>query len=106
MRRGICVAALLFAPVAGVAQPAGAREALLKVCGGCHPVDTVTSQRLSRAQWQESINSMVTRGAKGTNEELAAILEYLATQYGPASPGGPVPGGRGRGSAYLTGFRG
>ena len=107
MRYGICVAALLLAPVAGVAQPAaGAREAFLKVCGGCHPVDTVTSQRRSRAQWQESINSMVTRGAKGTSDELAAILDYLATQYGPASPagpGGPFPGGRGRGSAYLPG---
>jgi len=75
MRYGICVAALLLAPVAGVAQPAaGAREAFLKICGGCHPVDTVTSQRRSRAQWQESINSMVTRGAKGTSDELAAIL--------------------------------
>ena len=68
MRRGICVAALLLAPVAGVAQPAGAREAFLKVCGGCHPVETVTWQRRSRAQWQESINSMVTRGAKGTDD--------------------------------------
>ena len=103
MRHGICVAALLLAPVAGVAQPSGAREAFLKVCGGCHPVDTVTSQRRSRAQWQESINSMVTRGAKGTNEELSAILEYLTTQYGPASPGGPPAGGRGRNSAYLPG---
>ena len=46
---------------------------------------------------------MVTRGAKGTNEELATILEYLATQYGPASPGGPSAGGRGRNSAYLPG---
>ena len=57
----------------------------MKVCGGCHPVETVTSQRRTRAQWQESINSMVARGAKGTDEELAAILEYLTTQYGPAS---------------------
>jgi mono/diheme cytochrome c family protein len=103
MRHGICVAALWLAPVAAVAQPAGAREAFLKVCGSCHPVDTVTSQRRSRAQWQESINSMVTRGAKGTNEELAAILEYLATQYGPAAPGGPPAGGPGRNSAYLPG---
>ena len=104
MRHGICVAALLLAPAAGVAQPAaGAREAFLKVCGGCHPVDTVTSQRRSRAQWQESINSMVTRGAKGSNDELAAILDYLATQYGPASPGGPPEAGRGRNSAYLPG---
>ena len=91
MRHGICVAALLLAPVAGVAQPAaGAREAFLKVCGGCHPVDTVTSQRRSRAQWQESINSMVTRGAKGTER---------GTRGYPGLPGNAVwprvAGGRG-----------
>ena len=90
MRRSICAAALLLVPVAGFAQPAGAREAFLKVCGGCHPVETVTSQRRTRAQWQESINSMVTRGAKGTDAELAAILDYLAAQFGPAAPGAPA----------------
>jgi mono/diheme cytochrome c family protein len=109
MRTSLCAAALLLAPAVGFAQPAGAREALQKVCGSCHPVDTVTSQRRTRAQWQESINSMVTRGAKGTDAELAAILDYLTAQFGPASPGAPAaapfgpPGGRGRNAAYLPG---
>src|ERR1035441_6020521 len=105
MRNEICLAALLLAPVAGVAQsPAAAREAFQKVCGACHPVETVTSQRRTRAQWQDSVNAMVARGAKGTEEELAAILDYLATQYGPATPGGrgaALPAaGRGHGAAY------
>jgi mono/diheme cytochrome c family protein len=108
MRRSISAAALLLVPVAGFAQPAGAREAFLKVCGGCHPVETVTSQRRTRAQWQESINSMVARGAKGTDAELAAILDYLTAQFGPAAPGAPSApfgpaGGRGRNAAYLPG---
>jgi mono/diheme cytochrome c family protein len=75
-------------------------------------VETVTSQRRTRAQWQESINSMVARGAKGTDEQLALILDYLTTQYGPVSPVGPgatapeapAPAGRaGRGAAYTPG---
>lgn len=111
MRTAICAAMLLLSPVAGVAQPAaGARETFVKVCGACHPVETVTAQRRSRAQWQESINGMVGRGAKGTDEELSAILEYLTTQFGPAAPGGrggpataAAPGGRGRNAAYLPG---
>lgn len=92
MRNGIAVAALLLAPLAGMAQPASVarealqREAFQKVCGACHSVDTVTSQRRTRAQWQESITSMVARGAKGTDEEFAAILDYLTVQYGPSSP--------------------
>jgi mono/diheme cytochrome c family protein len=85
-------------------QPAaGAREAFLKVCGGCHPVETVTGQRRGRAQWQDSINAMVARGAKGTNEELAAILDYLTAQYGPTMAAAPPAGGRGRGAAYMPG---
>lgn len=113
MREGICLAVLLLAPVlmptAGLAQPpVGAREAFQKVCGACHPVETVTARGRTRAQWQESINAMVARGAKGTDEELAAILDYLTTQYGPVAPGGRGPAtgagaGRGRGAAYLPG---
>jgi len=106
MRKSIYAAVLLLAPAAGFAQPGGAREAFLKVCGGCHPVETVTSQRRTRAQWQEGINSMVSRGAKGTDAELAAILDYLAAQFGPAAPGAAPfapAGGRGRNAAYLPG---
>jgi mono/diheme cytochrome c family protein len=110
MRNGIFLAVLVVAPVAGMAQsPVAAREAFQKVCGECHPVATVTGEPRTRAQWQESINAMVARGAKGTDEELAAILDYLTTQYGPASAGGrgspaaAAPGGRGRNAAYLPG---
>ena len=110
MHRGIRIAALLLVPIAGVAQPpAGAREAFLKVCGTCHAVETATAQRRTRAQWQENINSMIARGAKGSEQEFALILDYLASQYGPAVPGGrgaataATAGGRGRGNAFSPG---
>jgi cytochrome c oxidase cbb3-type subunit III len=109
MRNGICVAALLLAPATCLAQSqAAASAALQEVCGACHSVETVTSERRTRAQWQESINSMVARGAKGSDEQLALILDYLTTQYGPAPPAGaspaaPPPAGRGRGAAYSPG---
>jgi mono/diheme cytochrome c family protein len=104
IRNGMWVAALLLAPIAGVAQPsAAARATFQRVCGSCHAVETVTAQRRTRAQWQESINSMITRGAKATDEDFAAILDYLTTQYGPAAPGPPAFGGRGRGAAFSPG---
>ncbi|MEO8371299.1 MAG: cytochrome c [Candidatus Solibacter sp.] len=105
MRIGIGAAMLLLLPVAGTAQqqPAG-RESFQKVCGTCHPVETATGQRRSRAGWQDSINAMVARGAKGTDAELAAILDYLTVNFGPQSaPPTPTAGGRGRGAAYLPG---
>ena len=111
MRNGICVAALLLTPATCAAQsPPAAREAFQEICGACHSVGTVTSQHRTRAQWQESINSMISRGAKGTDEEFALILDYLTTEYGPVSPVGrgaapaaPAPAGRGRGPAFSPG---
>jgi len=111
MRTSYWLALTLAMPVAGLAQPpAGAREAFQKVCGACHSLETVTSQRRSRAQWQESITSMVARGAKGTEEEFSLILDYLTIQYGPTPAGrGPATaaaapaGGRGRGAAFSPG---
>jgi cytochrome c oxidase cbb3-type subunit III len=77
------------------------------VCGACHSIETVTSQHRARAQWQESINSMIQRGAKGTEEEFALILDYLAGQYGPnpaaGRGGGQEAGGRNRGAAFSPG---
>ena len=49
---------------------------------------------------------MIERGAKGTPQDFASILDYLTAQYGPSSPagrGGPGPGGRGRGAAFSPG---
>ncbi len=113
MRIGVCLAAALLAPGLGLAQqqpPAGSREAFREVCGACHSVETVTSQRRTRAQWQESINSMIARGAKGTPEEFALILDYLTLLYGPqpaTAPAPPAPtagrGGRGGGNAFAPG---
>jgi cytochrome c oxidase cbb3-type subunit III len=102
MRHGICIAALLLAPIAGVAQqPDRGREAFQKVCGACHAVETATAERRTRPQWQESINSMIARGAKGTDEEYSLILDYLTLNFGPNPAGGRGPG-RGAGPATAA----
>lgn len=108
MRYGICAAVLLCAPIAGSAQPDRGREAFQKICGACHSTETVTAQRRARAQWQENINSMIARGAKGTDEEFSLILDFLTLNYGVSggrAPGPAIPtaGGRGRGPALSPG---
>jgi competence protein ComEA len=57
------------------------REALTKVCGTCHQPDRAAAVRLTREGWQNVIADMVTRGAKGTDEEFAAVLLYLTTNF-------------------------
>lgn len=54
---------------------------LLKVCGGCHQPQRSAAVRLTREGWEGVIGDMQQRGAKGTDEELAAILDYLATHF-------------------------
>jgi cytochrome c oxidase cbb3-type subunit III len=66
-------------------------------------VETVTAQRRTRAQWQENINSMIARGAKGSEQEFALVLDYLSAQYGRVPATAPTAAGRGRGSAFSPG---
>ena len=42
--------------------------------------------RLTREGWQDVIAKMVSLGAKGTDEELAAVLDYLSTNFKGDAP--------------------
>src|SRR5579872_648395 len=59
------------------------REAVQKMCGGaCHDLDVVTSERLSKQGWANTVDTMVSRGATGTDEEINAVIDYLAEHFG------------------------
>ena len=75
--------ALLARPAVARAQlPGGPGQAeTIKVCGTCHPPERGASVRLSREGWEDLIARMVEVGAKGTDAELAAVLDYLATNF-------------------------
>ena len=57
------------------------KDEVTKICGTCHPATTAASVRLTRDGWQTKIAEMVARGAMATDDELAAILDYLATHF-------------------------
>lgn len=80
----VVMSALEQRPVAATATAqADAQAVVQKVCGtACHALERATVTPRSRAQWEEVISKMVSLGAKGTDEELAAVLNYLATNYG------------------------
>jgi competence protein ComEA len=54
---------------------------LQKVCGTCHQAERSAAVRLTREGWQSVIGDMIQRGAKGSDEEFAAILEYLSKNF-------------------------
>jgi competence protein ComEA len=54
---------------------------LQKVCGICHQPDRAAAVRLTREGWEGVIGDMIARGARGTDEEFAAVLNYLSTNF-------------------------
>lgn len=62
------------------AKPTGS-ETTERVCGACHSVDVATAHRDSREGWNAIVVDMVGRGAKGSDDELSEIVDYLTTNF-------------------------
>jgi mono/diheme cytochrome c family protein len=58
-------------------------------CVPCHSLRIVHSQRLSRAAWERELTKMAGWGWTATPEERAAILEYLAANFGDDKAAAP-----------------
>lgn len=70
--------------------PEGAgREETLKLCKGCHELERSISKKQDRDGWQATMTKMVAFGVKGTNEEMRAVVDYLAKHF-PAEEVPPV----------------
>jgi len=84
MKQVIPTLLLLALPANALAQglPDGpGKDVTSTVCGQCHEAERVAAVRLTREGWQDVIASMVSQGAEATDEELQAILDYLATHF-------------------------
>jgi cytochrome c oxidase cbb3-type subunit 3 len=79
------------------------RDTVQRVCGTCHSPNIVLGRGLTREQWSEMVNSMISRGAKGTQAEFAQVVDYLTKNLPPRSAGG-ASGTRGRRAASGGGF--
>jgi len=62
------------------------KDETVRVCGACHEVERATSVRLNREGWQETVAKMVDLGAKGSDEELAKVVNYLAEHFKGEAP--------------------
>ena len=62
------------------------KDLVLAKCQSCHEIGFVARERLSRDRWDGVIEEMELRGLKLTQEERAAILDYLATYLGLTPP--------------------
>ena len=83
MRTALLAIVLLSSTASAFAQlpDAPGKDTLVKVCGTCHQAERAASVRLTREGWEEVIGDMIKRGARGTDEEFKAALDYLATNF-------------------------
>lgn len=57
------------------------KDTVVKVCGTCHEPNRAASLRLTREGWEQTVADMRWRGAKGTDDEFAAVIEYLVANF-------------------------
>ena len=51
-------------------------------CVGCHSLERTLSQGRSEEGWEETVNGMVSRGAKILSADAEIIIDYLAEHFG------------------------
>jgi mono/diheme cytochrome c family protein len=68
-------------------------------CLPCHSLRLIDAQRISRAAWDRELTKMAGWGWKADAADRAALLEYLAANFGddkPMAPAEKSADGRGR----------
>jgi competence protein ComEA len=74
--------ALAIASSASAQLPDGpGKDTLVKVCGTCHQAERAASVRLTKEGWEEVIGDMIKRGARASDDEFAAVLQYLTANF-------------------------
>ena len=48
-----------------------------RICGGCHGPEIVLGKKLTRDGWSQIVMNMIQRGAQGTDDDFADIVDYL-----------------------------
>jgi len=88
MRRTLAyIVAVAFTAAAAApslaAEKADPAKALFESkCSACHPSDRPKSKKKDKAEWEQTVQRMKKNGAKLTDDEVKAIVEYLAKTYG------------------------
>src|SRR5436309_2383394 len=76
------IAGALGVPPAQAQLPDGAgKDETVRVCSQCHRPEVAVSLRQDRLGWAATLRKMTALGAKGTEQEFAAVLDYLATHF-------------------------
>jgi hypothetical protein len=59
------------------------KQIVQEACSVCHDTEVIASMRRSKAEWTETVQDMVSRGAPLKEGEREVVIEYLAANFGP-----------------------
>ena len=57
------------------------KEETARLCSQCHELARSLSLRQDRDAWQGTVDKMVTLGLQGKDEEIRAVVDYLAKAF-------------------------
>ena len=85
----MCLLSLSLAvySVADDFPPGPMQEKVKAACTNCHAAAQVTKQHKTKAEWSKVLDKMVGYGAEVSDADRAAVLKYLAANFGPAKGG-------------------
>ena len=88
------IAALSFGVSAQAQElPEGKGKAVVRTaCSQCHGLDVVTGQPRSREGWTDVVSQMIGNGAVLSDDDFNLVIDYLATNFGPAGQNTPEKG--------------
>ncbi len=66
------------------------KETVQRICSACHPAQIVLGRGMTREQWGGIVSNMISRGAKGSDDEFAEVVDYLAKNLPPSKAGSSV----------------
>lgn len=56
-----------------------------RICSACHGPEIVLGKKLTRDGWSQIVMNMIQRGAQGTDDEFADIVDYLTNTVSVAA---------------------
>jgi mono/diheme cytochrome c family protein len=59
------------------------KDVTQRVCSTCHATSQFAGERHTKEKWSSIIDDMVSKGLDASDEDLATINNYLATNLGP-----------------------
>ena len=81
----VAISGALAAETPVLLKDAPGRAAVENLCGGCHSLDyiRINAPFMNRQTWTAEVNKMIDAfGAPIAQNDAAAIIDYLSTNYG------------------------